>query len=136
LSSKKSITPWQGIPKDFSPEGLEGFVYLIVNTLSLKKYIGKKFFWSKRRKKVKGKKRRKLEVTESDWRYYESSSEALKADIRKFGKDKFTFEILSKHTTRGKTNYAETRELFRRDVLVSEDYYNDCIINRYYRGRI
>ncbi len=135
---KKVLTNWTGIPKDFSPEGLEGFVYLIVNTLTDKKYIGKKFFWSKRRLKVKGKKRRKIRITESDWKYYKSSSLDLKADIEEFKEENFTFTILSLHKTRGATNYTEVKEQFIRDVLYSKingdyEYYNTNILGRYYR---
>ncbi len=127
-----------GIPEHFSPEGYEGFVYLIVNTLTLQKYIGRKYFWSKRAKKLKGQKRRKRSITESDWRYYRSSCDELKDDINKLGLDNFEFHILSLHKTRGQTNYAEIREMFLRDVLFSKHndeyiYYNTNIMNRYFR---
>ena len=36
------------------PEGFFGFVYLITNTLNGKKYVGRKYFGTSRRVKVKG----------------------------------------------------------------------------------
>ena len=54
-----------------------GFVYLITNTLTGRKYIGKKFFYSSKTKVVKGKKK-KFKVS-SDWKtYYGSSAEVTK----------------------------------------------------------
>jgi hypothetical protein len=139
---KKVLTHWIGIPEDFSPEGLSGFVYLIVNTLSNKKYVGRKYLWSKTSCKIKGKSRRKRTVKESDWRTYKSSSDDLKADIARLGPDAFTFAILSIHKTRAEVNYAEVKEQFSRDVLYAKlpdgnfEYYNSCILNRYYRKRL
>ena len=141
ISIKKQATPWKGIPTDFNVSDYEGFVYEIVNTLTLRRYIGRKYFWSKRKtKKVKGKKR-KIIKKESDWRYYKSSSDELKADITRYGLSGFTFEVLSLHKTRAQTNYAEVKEMFSRDVLYSllpdgtYEYFNACILNRYYRQK-
>jgi hypothetical protein len=138
---KKTCTPWIGIPPKFIPLDWAGFVYLIVHVPSQRKYIGKKFLASKTRKRVKGKKRRKLCVKESDWAVYKSSSTDLKADIAKYGIDSFTFEILSIHKTRAQVNYEEVRQQFLRDVLYSRldsgefAYYNTCIGAHYYRKR-
>jgi hypothetical protein len=141
--TKKDVrTPWLGLPVGFSNEEYSGFVYSIVNTLTQQIYIGKKSFWAKTRKKVKGKKRRRLCVSESNWQYYKSSSDDLKYDIEKYGLDSFTFEILSLHKTRAQVNYAETRELFIRDVLTEQlpcgayKYYNRNIMGRWFRGKV
>ena len=112
-----------------------GFVYRITNLQSGRQYIGRKYFWSKR--KPRGGKRRV--TSESDWKRYYGSSEELKADRKLLGDECFKREILSLHTTPGKTNYAETKELFVRGVLTEslEDgsplYYNSNILGRYYR---
>ena len=50
------------------PEDAYGYVYLITNTATGRKYIGKKLFWFRKTKVVKGKKKR-IKV-ESDWRDY------------------------------------------------------------------
>ena len=112
-----------------------GFVYRITNTTTQRSYIGRKYFVQKR--KPRGSKRRV--TSESDWKRYYGSSEDLKQDIRRDGKDSFKREILSLHTTLGRTNYEETRQLFLNEVLTkrltdgSPAYYNSNILGRYYR---
>jgi len=112
-----------------------GFVYRITNNTTGKSYIGRKYFVQKR--KPKGGKRRV--TSESNWKQYYGSSDELKRDIRRDGKDSFKREILSLHTTLGRTNYEETRQLFLNEVLTkrltdgSPAYYNNNILGRYYR---
>jgi len=65
------------------PGEFYGFVYCITNLLSGKQYIGKKFFWSTKRKQVN--KVRKRYKVESDWKEYWSSSDELKEDVRTIG---------------------------------------------------
>ena len=118
-----------------SINGYYGFVYLITNTCNDRKYIGRKYFWSFRKKK--GEKRRKKQ--ESDWKKYYGSCPELKEDIKLFGKENFTREILTLHTTLGKVNYEETRRLFVHSVLTESltdgtpAYYNSNVLGRYYR---
>ena len=110
-----------------------GYVYLITNKSTGKKYIGRKYFMQKR--KPKGGKRRV--TSESDWKKYYGSSPELKADISRYGKDNFSREILSLHETLGKVNYEETKQLFLNNVLMEslDDgtpmYYNSNILGRY-----
>ena len=112
-----------------------GFVYRITNTNTQKSYIGRKYFVQKR--KPKGGKRRV--TSESDWKRYYGSSEDLKQDISRDGKDSFRREIISLHTTLGKVNYEETRQLFLNNVLTealddgTPKYYNSNILGRYMR---
>ena len=112
-----------------------GFVYRITNIQTGKQYIGRKYFVQKR--KPKGGKRRV--TSESDWKKYYGSSPELKADISTYGKENFSREILSLHSTLGRTNYEETRQLFLHNVLtekLTDDtpaYYNSNILGRYYR---
>ena len=116
-------------------DGKFGFVYRITNIQTGKQYIGRKYFVQKR--KPKGGKRRV--TSESDWKKYYGSCPGLKEDIKKFGKDIFKREILSLHTSVGKTNFEETRQLFLHNVLtekLTDDtpaYYNSNILGRYYR---
>ena len=74
-------------PFEEVPENAYGYVYLITNNVTGKKYIGKKLFWFKKTKTVKGKKKR-LKV-ESDWREYWSSSDEVKKDVETLGADNF-----------------------------------------------
>ena len=112
-----------------------GYVYLITNKTTGKKYIGRKYFVQRR--KPKGGKRRV--TSESDWKKYYGSSPELKADVKEYGKDTFSREIISLHTTLGKTNYEETRQLFLNNVLTEAldngepAYYNSNVLGRYYR---
>lgn len=112
-----------------------GFVYLIANLKNQRQYVGRKYFWQKR--KPKGAKRRV--TSESNWRSYYGSCPELKEDIQLYGKENFSRTILSLHTTPGRTNYEETRQLFLHDVLTrsltdgTPAYYNSNILGRYYR---
>ena len=130
--------PWWYNGEVFDSDGINGyhgFVYLITNTVNGRKYIGRKYFWSLRKKKGQNRRQRQ----ESDWKKYYGSCPELKEDVKEFGKDKFTREILSLHTTVGRCNFEETRQLFVNNVL-SESltdgtplYYNGNILGRYYR---
>ena len=112
-----------------------GYVYLIVNRTTGKKYIGRKYFTQCR--KPRGGKRRVS--SESDWKKYYGSSPELTADIKEFGRNSFSREILSLHSTKGRVNYEETRQLFLNNVLQetlddgTPAYYNSNILGRYYR---
>ena len=130
--------PWYYKGTDFTSDDIGdffGYVYLITNKTTGKKYIGRKYFVQKR--KPKGGKRRV--TSESDWKKYYGSSPQLKADVSEYGKTNFSREILSLHTTLGKVNYEETRQLFLNNVLTEalDDgtpmYYNSNILGRYMR---
>ena len=102
-----------------------GFVYLITNTVSDMKYIGKKQIEKRtKRPPLKGKKRKRIIIGESDWKTYTGSSDRLNADIEELGKDKFTFEIICSCGTKSELAYLETLYQFQAEVLLREDYYN------------
>jgi len=116
------------------PETAYGYVYLITNTVTGRKYIGKKLFWFRKTKILKGKKKR-IKV-ESDWRDYWSSSDEVKKDVDALGTDKFIREILHICPNKGSCNYLEAREQMDRRVLETEDYYNGQIQCRVHRTHI
>lgn len=116
-----------------------GFVYRIINTITGQTYIGRKYFFSVRRKKpLKGRKNKRVFRKESDWRDYFGSSEDLKADIEKLGQVNFKREIITVYRTKGEVNYNETRLLFGLNVLDAVDekgnkmYYNTSIMGRWF----
>ena len=130
--------PWMYEGKPFTSDDIGdyyGFVYRITNTNNSKSYIGRKYFVQKR--KPKGGKRKV--TSESDWKRYYGSSDELKQDIKNLGRDSFKREILSLHTTLGKVNYEETKQLFLHNVLMESldngepAYYNSNILGRYMR---
>lgn len=118
---------WQP-PEEFNHNDVYGFVYLITNRASGKKYVGKKFFWSKKTLPItKTRKRRKRLLVESDWRTYYGSNKHLQEDVKKIGEDFFYREILHLCKTKGECAYMETKEQFDREVLLTDDYYNGII---------
>ena len=130
--------PWIFEERTFLSEDINdlyGFVYRITNLQSGKKYIGRKYFWSFRT--PPGKKRKVKQ--ESDWQRYYGSCPELKEDIKKYGKEIFSREILSLHDTKGTCNFEETKQLFLNNVLSealddgSPAYYNSNILGRYMR---
>jgi len=130
--------PWVFKGRIFLSEDINdlyGFVYRITNLQTGKRYIGRKYFWSFR--KPPGKKRKVKQ--ESDWKKYYGSCPELKEDIKKYGKEIFSREILSIHDTKGNCNFEETKQLFLNNVLSealddgSPAYYNSNILGRYMR---
>ena len=130
--------PWifNGYP--FLSEDIDdhfGFVYCITNTLTGKRYIGRKYFWQHR--KPRGKSRRVK--SESDWKRYYGSSKELADDVATQGKISFKRDIISLHKSKGLTNFEETRQLFLNNVLTeamsdgTPAFYNSNILGRYMR---
>ncbi len=110
-----------------APEGYFGFIYQITNLKSGKKYIGRKYFGSTRRVKVKGKTRRKVIRKDSNWKEYTGSSKELNKDIKALGKLHFCYKILILGRTKGQVNYLEENIHHRFHVASNNNYYNDCI---------
>lgn len=110
------------------PETCIGFVYLITNLTNNKKYIGKKLAqFKKTRPPLKGKKRKRRTLVESDWRTYWGSSDHLNTDVATLGEENFTREILYFCESRGELSYLEAKEQFDRGVLETDEYYNGII---------
>ena len=125
------------------PEDCIGFVYLITNNITGKKYIGKKLakFSKTTYKTVKlkngNKKRKKIRSKiDSDWQQYYGSSPNLTEDINKIGTGNFKRVILYYCKSKGECSYIEAREQFSRRVLESDDYYNGHIQVRVHGSHI
>jgi hypothetical protein len=125
------------------PEDCIGFVYLITNNLSGRKYVGKKLAkFSKTTYKVvklkNGKKKRKKikSKIDSDWQQYYGSNIELNKDIEQLGSENFTREILYYCRSKAECSYVEAREQFTRKVLETNDYYNGHIQVRVHGSHI
>jgi hypothetical protein len=125
------------------PEDCVGFVYLITNNLTGRKYIGKKLAkfskttyktvklknGNKKRKRIRGK-------IESDWQTYYGSNEQLNKDVTQLGNENFSREILYYCRSKAECSYIEAREQFLRRVLESDDWYNGHIQVRVHGSHI
>ena len=128
---------WQYKDKDFTENDIGdnyGFVYIITNLQTGKRYIGKKFFYSMKTKVLKGKKKR-YKVS-SDWQTYYGSNTELQNDVRIHGESSFSREIIHLCKTKGECGYLEAKEQFDRSVLESSDYYNTWIMVRVRKSHI
>lgn len=128
---------WTYNGKDFTEQDIGddyGFVYLITNTATGKKYIGKKFFYSMRTKVLKGKKKR-YKIS-SDWQTYYGSNTELQNDVKMLTESMFTREIIHLCKSKGECGYIEAKEQFDRGVLESNDYYNSWIMVRVRKSHI
>lgn len=124
---------WYYKEKQFNPEendyqNYAGFVYLITDKENNKKYVGKKLFWRTiKRPPLKGKKRKRIETVDSDWQDYYGSSEQVKTLVESSGGGRFHREILRLCKTKGEMTYYEMKEQIDREVLFSDEYYNEFI---------
>lgn len=125
------------------PEECIGFVYCITNSITGRKYIGKKLakFAKTTYKTVKlkngNKKKKKIRSKiDSDWREYYGSNDQLNKDVEQLGAENFTREILYYCTNKAECSYIEAREQFTRKVLESDDYYNGHIQVRVHGSHI
>jgi hypothetical protein len=137
------IWTYQGNIVEQLPDTCVGFVYLITNTVSGRRYVGKKLAkfakttykvvklknGTKKRKKIRG-------SVESDWVEYYGSSLELSADVISMGAENFSREILHYCSSKAETSYIEAREQFERKVLESMDYYNGQISVRVHGSHI
>ena len=132
--------PWTYLGKTFESEDIldyYGFIYRITNTTNGHDYIGRKYFTTiKKRPPLKGKKNKRRETVETDWKDYWGSSARLVEDLTKLGKDKFTREIIHLCKSRGETNYMEAYYQFKEGVLLKENNYNGIIQIKLGKGSV
>jgi len=134
---------YQGSPIQELPEDCVGFVYLITNRVSGRKYIGKKLakFAKTTYKVVKlkngTKKKKKIRSKiDSDWQTYYGSNDELNKDVAALGAEQFTREIMYYCRSKAECSYIEAREQFTHRVLESQEYYNGQISVRVHGSHI
>lgn len=120
--------PW--INEKLVTNKTRGFVYLIVNTVDNRLYIGKKKTISETRVAVAGRVNKKRITKPSNWKLYYGSSKDLLADIKKHGKGRFKRYILGAFDELHSVNYAEAELQFLLEVLNAESKHS------YYNGNI
>lgn len=114
--------------KNFDPNEWFGFLYCIKNKITSQHYIGKKQFYHG------GKKKSRTYGKEMTWRAYVGSSENLKKDILKYGKDNFEFRIIDLYKTKGGLYYAEAYSQMLSDSMTS--YLSDGKTPKFYNRQI
>jgi len=98
-----------------------------------KYYIGKKNLWAKRTlPPLKGKKRKRKVIKESDWKSYMSSNQWIKeeasVDVTAFKKKILQFCYSAKSLT-----YYELYWQFKYNVLADENSLNDNLLGKFFR---
>ena len=128
------------------PEGAVGFVYYmfgIDDEDRFWKYIGKKNFYSNRKKRFGKKKlaamtdqrKKKYEIiTKLDYQNYCSSNQKIK----QLAKDGFEIYRVISHICYSKIEmtYYEAKFLFEKDVLNDSKYLNDNILGKFYKNKV
>lgn len=134
---------YQGVTINELPEDCVGFVYLITNLVTGRKYIGKKLakFAKTTYKTVKlkngTKKKKKIRSKiDSDWQTYYGSNDQLNKDLAQLGTENFTREILQYCKSKAECSYVEAKLQFENRVLESNDWYNGHIQVRVHGSHI
>ena len=117
-----------GKPFEANPDKF-GFVYIITNTKTTKAYVGCKQYFSMGKKKRKHK-----------WEIYTGSSKYLNEDIKKIGKEHFTFEVIAEYKNKRSLRYYEAYYQIKWDVLTAviegtdePAFYNSYVGGKFYR---
>lgn len=128
---------------DTLPEDCVGFVYLITNVVTGRRYIGKKLakfskisYRTVRLKNGKKKRKKIRSKIDSDWQDYYGSSPELTKDVQRLGTENFAREILFLCKSKAECSYVEAREQFSHRVLESNDWYNGHIRVRVHGSHI
>lgn len=111
-----------------------GFVYIITNVSSQRKYIGKKLLKKTKTKTVKGKKKRTK--VESDWKDYYGSNKELLEEIQTAGKHNYRRDIIRLCKSKGECNYWEAKYQFKEGVLEDDMWYNSWIMVKVHKSHI
>jgi len=116
---------YNGEPFIETPPEYQGFVYIITELNTGKKYIGKKFFWSPKTLPItKTRKKRVKTKAESDWKTYYGSSKEVQELVESNGVDNYKREILHLCKTKGDCSYWELYEQMTNHVLIKDEFYN------------
>jgi len=116
------------------PEGTFGFIYEVVHNPTGRRYLGKKVLqFNRTLPPLKGMKRKRKVVKESDWKTYYGSHVEIKGLIKEGKQEEFSREILQYVPTKKLLTYFECKYLFIKEVLEHNEYINDNILAKFYR---
>ena len=118
------------------PKGTFGFIYEVQHIPTGRRYIGKKVLeFNRTLPPLKGTKRKRKVVKESDWKTYYGSHKEIKDLIKENKQDEFRREILMYVSSKKLLTYYETKFLFIKEVLEpnGNSYINDNILAKFYR---
>jgi len=120
--------------EDF-PENTYGFIYEVTHLPTGRKYIGKKvLYFNRTLAPLKGEKKKRKVVKESDWMEYYGSHPEIKKILKEEGKENFTREILILVPSKKLLTYYECKYLFQKGVIEPDSIYiNDNILAKFYR---
>jgi len=131
---KKSftLTPINSI--EDMPKNTFGFVYEVIYIPTNEKYIGKKVLqFNRTLPPLKGFKRKRKIVKESDWLTYYGSHDKIKKLLKENKHNDFKRIILEFAFNKKHLTYLETRYLFKRKALENTEYINDNILGKFFR---
>ena len=137
---------WEGMKHD--PENYWGFIYLVEDTQTGMKYVGRKQYrlWDGPTGGYKCTDPRdpewftEIAWRENDWKLYTGSCEPLNKEISRRGVHNFRFSVLNLAPDKLSLHLMEIEELVRRDVLEAVDsngdylYYNANIASQEFRA--
>ena len=127
---------WEGnhIKDDDIPKEAVGFIYMIQHIPTGKYYIGKKNLFSKRTlPPLKGKKRKRKVIKESDWKKYISSNQWIKEEVANGSELDFKKKILQFCYSAKALTYYELYWQFKYNVLADENSLNDNLLGKFFR---
>jgi hypothetical protein len=117
------------------PADTFGFVYEITHKPSGKKYIGKKVLqFNRSLPPLKGEKKKRKIVKESDWKNYYGSHPEFKQIIKEGRQGEFYREILIFVSSKKLLTYYECKYLFTKGAIEPDSIYiNDNLLAKFYR---
>jgi len=116
------------------PENTFGFIYEVIHNPTGRRYLGKKVLqFNRTLPPLKGMKRKRKVVKESDWKTYYGSHVEIKGLIKEGKQEEFSREILQYVPTKKLLTYFECKYLFIKEVLEHNEYINDNILAKFYR---
>jgi len=116
------------------PKNTFGFIYEATYIPTREKYLGKKvLFFNRTLPPLKGTKRKRKVIKESDWQTYYGSHTKIKQLLSEGKQEYFSREILEFAFNKKHLTYLETKYQFSNNVLENTEYINDNILGKFFR---